>query len=168
MGLGSGIRKKTYSCSRIRVQSQKGTGSRIRNSGNLSAGLAAKGGGKAGHCRGHLPLRSQAAQVPQANRAVRADQQLIGTAVSCVNASDVFLSFHLVQESLLYGACAIVEKADSLTASHNGEFWPVSRISTFVQKIELVRSTRINVKRRAYRISFTRYLEIKCDLAEIK
>jgi hypothetical protein len=30
MGLGSGIRKKTYSGARIRVQGQKGTGSRIR------------------------------------------------------------------------------------------------------------------------------------------
>ena len=109
MELGSGIRKKTYSGSRIRVQSHKGTGSRIRNTGNLSAGLAAKGGGQAGHCRrGHLPLRPQAAQVPQANRAVRADQQLIGIAVSCVYASDVFLSFHLVQESLFYSACATV------------------------------------------------------------
>jgi hypothetical protein len=31
MGLGSGIREKTYSGSRIRVQCKKGTGSRIRN-----------------------------------------------------------------------------------------------------------------------------------------
>jgi hypothetical protein len=31
MGLGSGIRDKTYSRSLIRVQGQKGTGSRIRN-----------------------------------------------------------------------------------------------------------------------------------------
>jgi hypothetical protein len=30
MGLGSGILKKTYSGSRIRVQGSKGTGSRIR------------------------------------------------------------------------------------------------------------------------------------------
>ncbi len=107
---------------------------RIRNP-DLSAGLAAKGGGQAGHCRrGHLPLSPQAAQVPHANRAVRADQQLIGIAASCVDASDVFLSFHLVQESLFYGACAIVEKADSLTARHHGGVWPVSKISTFVKK----------------------------------
>ncbi len=33
MGLGSGIQKKTYSGSRIRVQGQKGNGSRIRNTG---------------------------------------------------------------------------------------------------------------------------------------
>jgi hypothetical protein len=169
MGLGSGIRdpEKMYSGSRIRVQSQKGSGSRIRNTGNLSAGLAAKGGGKAGHCRGHLPLRPQAAQVPQANRAVRADQQLIGTAASCVDASDVFLGFHLVQESLFYSACAIVEKADSLTASHHGDVWPVSKISTFVKKIE-PGAYRNNLKRKAYRISFAKCLEIKYDLAEIK
>jgi hypothetical protein len=30
MGLGSGIRKKTYFGSRIRVEGQKGTGSRIQ------------------------------------------------------------------------------------------------------------------------------------------
>jgi hypothetical protein len=45
MGLGSGIRKKTYSGSRIRVQGSKGTGSQIRTRNTAFIQVASTGFG---------------------------------------------------------------------------------------------------------------------------